>query len=310
MNEWLNDASKLIKAIRPAWIPEPCLAPIEGGRIGGSRAERDKRRAGAMEAGITRSGVESGRCKGGPIRRPMRSRRSSRGVYSTARSPPETVCRPSAASPNRSPPRAARCARALRSLSARGLVSRRVGSGTFVIYEPDAVDTDVFRDHLAAGAGRGPRRHRAADGPARGAQRHRARHGGAGAGRCRHGGGGGTPSASRSPTRCSISGWRRPPTNPLIVEIYLRINHVRTHQQWDIDQEQDPDAAPDRRLQPRAPGAAGRALAPRCRTRRRGGHGPHGARPRRPAGQRRLTRISHQGHGPRAAIPRRRAISW
>ena len=109
-----------------------------------------------------------------------------------------------------------------------------------------------LRDHLAAGAGRGPRRHRAADGPARGAQRHRPRHGGAGT-RARRDGGGGRP-------RALLAGRRDvPPAAGGGDPQPARRRHLSSHQPCPrppavgFAQEQDPDPEPDRRLQRRTP---------------------------------------------------------
>ena len=121
---------------------------------------------------------------------------------------------------------------ALRSLSARGLVSRRVGSGTFVIYEPDAVDTDVSEitsplELVEVRAAIEPQMARLAvrNATARDmAVLERAV---------------ADMEGEEDPERFSLADemfhlrLAEATHNPLIVEIYHRINHVRTHQQWD-----------------------------------------------------------------------------
>ena len=121
---------------------------------------------------------------------------------------------------------------ALRSLSARGLVSRRVGSGTFVIYEPDAVDTDVSEitsplELVEVRAAIEPQMARLAvrNATARDmAVLERAV---------------ADMEGEEDPERFSLADemfhlrLAEATHNPLIVEIYNRINHVRTHQQWD-----------------------------------------------------------------------------
>ena len=121
---------------------------------------------------------------------------------------------------------------ALRSLSARGLVARRVGSGTFVIYEPDAGETDVSEitsplELVEVRAAIEPQMARLAvrNATARDmAALERAvveMEGVADAERF---------SLADETFHLRLA---EATHNPLIVEIYHRINHVRTHQQWD-----------------------------------------------------------------------------
>ena len=121
---------------------------------------------------------------------------------------------------------------ALRSLSARGLVSRRVGSGTFVIYEPDTGETDVSEitsplELVEVRAAIEPQMVRLAvrNATARdmaALQRSVAEMEG-------------VKDAEGFSLADEMFHLRLAEAthNPLIVEIYHRINHVRAHQQWD-----------------------------------------------------------------------------
>ena len=121
---------------------------------------------------------------------------------------------------------------ALRSLSARGLVARRVGSGTFVIYEPDAAETDVSEitsplELVEVRAAIEPQMARLAvrNATARDmAALERAVVEMEG-----------VADAERFSLADEMFHLRLAEAthNPLIVDIYHRINHVRTHQQWD-----------------------------------------------------------------------------
>ncbi len=121
---------------------------------------------------------------------------------------------------------------ALRSLSARGLVARRVGSGTFVIYEPQLGDTDVSEitsplELVEVRAAIEPQMARLAvrNATARDmAALERAL---------------AEMEGQEDPERFSLTDemfhlrLAEATHNPLLVDIYHRINHVRTHQQWD-----------------------------------------------------------------------------
>ena len=121
---------------------------------------------------------------------------------------------------------------ALRSLSERGLVARRVGSGTFVIYEPDAAETDVSEitsplELVDVRAAIEPQMVRLAvrNATARDmAALERAL---------------AEMEGVQDAERFSLADERfhlrlaEATHNPLMVEIYHRINHVRAHQQWD-----------------------------------------------------------------------------
>lgn len=121
---------------------------------------------------------------------------------------------------------------ALRSLSARGLVARRVGSGTFVIYEPQIGDTDVSEitsplELVEVRAAIEPQMARLAvrNATARDmAVLERAL---------------AEMEGQEDPERFSLADemfhlrLAEATHNPLLVDIYHRINHVRTHQQWD-----------------------------------------------------------------------------
>ena len=121
---------------------------------------------------------------------------------------------------------------ALRSLSARGLVARRVGSGTFVIYEPDVGETDVSEitsplELVEVRAAIEPQMARLAvlNATARdmaALERAVAEMEG-------------VADAERFSLADEMFHLRLAEAthNPLIVEIYHRINHVRAHQQWD-----------------------------------------------------------------------------
>ncbi|MCY4408071.1 MAG: FadR/GntR family transcriptional regulator [Rhodospirillaceae bacterium] len=121
---------------------------------------------------------------------------------------------------------------ALRSLSARGLVARRVGSGTFVIYEPDAGETDVSEitsplELVEVRAAIEPQMARLAvrNATARdmaALERAVAEMEG-------------VEDAESFSLADELFHLRLAEAthNPLIVEIYHRINHVRAHQQWD-----------------------------------------------------------------------------
>ncbi len=184
-----------------------------------------------MEAGITRSGVESGAARAADSAADaiaaQLARRILDGSLATGdRLPPERSLAESF-SASRGTVR-----EALRSLSARGLVSRRVGSGTFVIYEPDAVDTDVSEitsplELVEVRAAIEPQMARLAvrNATARDmAVLERAV---------------ADMEGEEDPERFSLADemfhlrLAEATHNPLIVEIYHRINHVRTHQQWD-----------------------------------------------------------------------------
>ena len=184
-----------------------------------------------MEAGITRSGVESDAARAADSAADaiaaQLARRILDGSLATGdRLPPERSLAESF-SASRGTVR-----EALRSLSARGLVSRRVGSGTFVIYEPDAVDTDVSEitsplELVEVRAAIEPQMARLAvrNATARDmAVLERAV---------------ADMEGEEDPERFSLADemfhlrLAEATHNPLIVEIYHRINHVRTHQQWD-----------------------------------------------------------------------------
>ncbi len=121
---------------------------------------------------------------------------------------------------------------ALRSLSARGLVARRVGSGTFVIYEPDAGEADVSEiisplELVEVRAAIEPQMARLAvlNATARDmAALERAL---------------AAMEGVVDPERFSLADemfhlrLAEATHNPLVVDIYHRINHVRAHQQWD-----------------------------------------------------------------------------
>ena len=121
---------------------------------------------------------------------------------------------------------------ALRSLSARGLVARRVGSGTFVIYEPAAAETDVSEitsplELVEVRAAIEPQMVRLAvrNATARdmaALERALAEMEG-------------VQNAERFSLADEMFHLRLAEAthNPLMVEIYHRINHVRAHQQWD-----------------------------------------------------------------------------
>ena len=121
---------------------------------------------------------------------------------------------------------------ALRSLSARGLVARRVGSGTFVIYEPDAGEADVSEitsplELVEVRAAIEPQMARLAvrNATARDmAALERALVEMEG-----------VKDAERFSLADEMFHLRLAEAthNPLLVEIYHRINHVRAHQQWD-----------------------------------------------------------------------------
>ena len=121
---------------------------------------------------------------------------------------------------------------ALRSLSARGLVARRVGSGTFVIYEPDAGEADVSEitsplELVEVRAAIEPQMARLAvrNATARDmAALERALIEMEG-----------VKDAERFSLADEMFHLRLAEAthNPLLVEIYHRINHVRAHQQWD-----------------------------------------------------------------------------
>ena len=121
---------------------------------------------------------------------------------------------------------------ALRSLSARGLVARRAGSGTFVIYEPEAGETDVSEitsplELVEVRAAIEPQMARLAvrNATARdiaALERTLAEMEG-------------VTDAERFSLADEAFHLRLAEAthNPLIVDIYCRINHVRAHQQWD-----------------------------------------------------------------------------
>lgn len=184
-----------------------------------------------MEAGVTRSGIESSAASAADSAADaiaaQLARRILDGSLATGdRLPPERSLAESF-SASRGTVR-----EALRSLSARGLVSRRVGSGTFVIYEPDAVDSDVSEitsplELVEVRAAIEPQMARLAVRIATARDM-----------------------AVLERTVVDMEGEKDPEGfslademfhlrlaeathNPLIVEIYHRINHVRTHQQWD-----------------------------------------------------------------------------
>lgn len=184
-----------------------------------------------MEAGVTRSGVESGAARAADSAADAIAAQLARRIFDGSlatgdRLPPERSLAESF-SASRGTVR-----EALRSLSARGLVSRRVGSGTFVIYEPDAVDTDVSEitsplELVEVRAAIEPQMARLAvrNATARDmAVLERAV---------------ADMEGEEDPERFSLADemfhlrLAEATHNPLIVEIYLRINHVRTHQQWD-----------------------------------------------------------------------------
>ena len=121
---------------------------------------------------------------------------------------------------------------ALRSLSARGLVARRVGSGTFVIYEPDAGEADVSEitsplELVEVRAAIEPQM-------ARLAVRNATARDMAALERAVV-----EMEGEEDAERFSLADemfhlrLAEATHNPLLVEIYHRINHVRTHQQWD-----------------------------------------------------------------------------
>lgn len=121
---------------------------------------------------------------------------------------------------------------ALRSLSARGLVARRVGSGTYVIYEPVASETDVSEitsplELVEVRAAIEPQMARLAVRNA--TARDMAALGRAVAEME------GVEDAEGFSLADEMFHLRLAEAthNPLIVEIYHRINHVRAHQQWD-----------------------------------------------------------------------------
>ena len=184
-----------------------------------------------MEAGVTRSGVESGAARAADSAADAIAAQLARRILDGSlaigdRLPPERSLAESF-SASRGTVR-----EALRSLSARGLVSRRVGSGTFVIYEPDAVDTDVSEitsplELVEVRAAIEPQMARLAvrNATARDmAVLERAV---------------ADMEGEEDPERFSLADelfhlrLAEATHNPLIVEIYHRINHVRTHQQWD-----------------------------------------------------------------------------
>ena len=121
---------------------------------------------------------------------------------------------------------------ALRSLSARGLVARRVGSGTFVIYEPDSGETDVSEitsplELVEVRVAIEPQMVRLAvrNATARDmAALERAL--------AEMEGVDDAESFSLADEMFHLR-LAEATHNPLIVEIYHRINHVRAHQQWD-----------------------------------------------------------------------------
>ncbi len=184
-----------------------------------------------MEAGVTRSGLEGGAARAADSAADaiaaQLARRILDGSLATGdRLPPERSLAESF-SASRGTVR-----EALRSLSARGLVSRRVGSGTFVIYQPDAADTDVSEitsplELVEVRAAIEPQMARLAvhNATARDmAVLERAV---------------ADMEGEEDPERFSLADelfhlrLAEATHNPLIVEIYHRINHVRTHQQWD-----------------------------------------------------------------------------
>ena len=184
-----------------------------------------------MEAGVTRSGLESGAARAADSAADAIAAQLARRILDGSlaigdRLPPERSLAESF-SASRGTVR-----EALRSLSARGLVSRRVGSGTFVIYEPDAVDTDVSEitsplELVEVRAAIEPQMARLAvrNATARDmAVLERAV---------------ADMEGEEDPERFSLADelfhlrLAEATHNPLIVEIYHRINHVRTHQQWD-----------------------------------------------------------------------------
>ncbi len=120
---------------------------------------------------------------------------------------------------------------ALRSLATRGLVSRRVGSGTFVIYEPDSDAADVSEvtsplELVEVRSALEPRMARLA--VLNATARDMAALAGAVDGM----------ESVADPERFSIADeafhlkLAEATHNPLIVDIYRRINHVRAHEQW------------------------------------------------------------------------------
>ena len=201
-----------------------------GSLAGGRRATKNGLAPWSWKAHGSLTGTAE--CRGQPIRRPTRSPRNSHDVSSMARSQPATGCRRNAASPNPSLPRGGTVREALRSLSARGLVSRRVGSGTFVIYEPDTGETDVSEitsplELVEVRAAIEPQMVRLAvrNATARdmaALQRSVAEMEG-------------VKDAEGFSLADEMFHLRLAEAthNPLIVEIYHRINHVRAHQQWD-----------------------------------------------------------------------------
>ena len=121
---------------------------------------------------------------------------------------------------------------ALRSLSARGLVARRVGSGTFVIYEPDAGETDVSEitsplELVEVRAAIEPQMARLAVRNATARDMATLERAVAEME--------GVADAERFSVADETFHLRLAEAthNPLIVDIYHRINHVRAHQQWD-----------------------------------------------------------------------------
>lgn len=120
---------------------------------------------------------------------------------------------------------------ALRSLAARGLVTRRVGSGTFVIYEPEAADTDV--SEITSPLELVEVRRAIEPQMARLAVRNATARDISALGRALV-----EMEATNDPERFSAADeafhlhLAEATHNPLIIEIYRRINHVRAHEQW------------------------------------------------------------------------------
>ena len=200
--------------------------------VTGRRAARNKKWASAMQLESTRLSNENG-----GIPRPADSAADSIAAQLARQILDGSLAMGDRLPPERSLAESFSASRgtvreALRSLSARGLVARRVGSGTFVIYEPDSGETDVSEitsplELVEVRAAIEPQMARL---------------------------------AVRNATARDMAALERAVAemegvddaesfslademfhlrlaeathNPLIVEIYHRINHVRAHQQWD-----------------------------------------------------------------------------